>query len=182
MFKFFSKLRKNREGTTAIEFSLLAMPYLLLILSILEMSLMFTAESILEGSTTNAARQIKTGQLQQLNAGNAGDIFKEELCSMLVIVECDRVVIEVIPLASFEDAAAMQPNFDEEGNMIPAGFDAGGSSDRVLIRVAYIYRGLTPLVSQMLWGADSSRLMMSTLVLQTEPYDFAAELQANGEI
>ncbi len=65
MIKFFGKWGKNRDGATAIEFAFLAMPYLLLSLGIIELSLMFASESLLEGATSRAARTVKTGQLQQ---------------------------------------------------------------------------------------------------------------------
>jgi hypothetical protein len=110
------------------------------------------------------------------------DAFRAELCSKLILIDCDDIVIEVQTLQSFNDVGTMDPVFNEEGQMVSQGFDPGSSSDRVLIRVAYLYTGMTPLVSTMLWGADSSRLMMSTLVLQTEPYDFAEELAEQGEI
>ena len=83
-------------------------------------------------------------------------------------------------MSSFADYDTMQPAYDEDGMMVSNGFALGGSSEKVLIRVAYNYTALTPLVGQMLWGADSSRLFMSTVVLQAEPYDFSEEMALDG--
>lgn len=186
MIKFFSKFIKRKEGTTAIEFSFLLMPYVLLSMGIMEISLMFTSESLLEGATTHASRQIKTGQIQKLYPDDPAEmerVFRDELCGYAtVLIRCDDVVVEVRVMDSFGDYDSMAPSFDEDGNMESQGFDAGESSARLLVRVGYRYTGFTPLVSQMLWGADSSRQFMSTLVMQAEPYDFAAELENNGEI
>lgn len=183
MLKFFRKWFKRDDGTTAIEFSFLIFPYILLTLGIVELSLMFTAESLLEGSTSMAARQVKTGQIQSSGSADMQGDFRAALCAAApVLITCDDIVIEAMTMDSFSGFGDMAPVFDEDGNMVSQGFALGGSSERVLIRVSYRYTGMTPLVGPMLWGADNSRLFMSTIVLQTEPYDFAAELMANGEI
>jgi Flp pilus assembly protein TadG len=168
--------RRNEDGTTAIEFSFLAMPYILLSLGIIEISLMFAAETLLEGSVTQAARSVKTGQLQQSGAENLEALFRQNLCKKApVLIKCENILIEARVMESFSDFAAMQPTFDEDGNLVPQGFDAGGSSARILIRAFYRYTAITPLVGELLWGMDRSREFMSTIVLQSEPYDFAAE-------
>ena len=181
MIKFFGKWGKNREGATAIEFAFLAMPYLLLSLGIIEMSLMFASESLLEGATSRAARVVKTGQLQQSATENMENEFREKICTYApVLIKCNDIIIEARVMDNFADYGAMQPSFDEDGMMTSNGFALGGSSQKVLIRVAYNYTAITPLVGQMLWGADSSRLFMSTIVLQSEPYDFSEEMALDG--
>ena len=85
-------------------------------------------------------------------------------------------------MSSFADASTMSPVFDEDGAMVSQGFDAGGSSDRILVRASYTYSGLTPLVGPLLLGETNSRMFISTIVLQSEPYDFGAELAMEGEI
>ena len=183
MIKFFGNWGRKEDGATAVEFSLLFMPYLLLCLGIIELSLMFTAESLLEGATTQAARQVKTGQLQNSGAADMEAEFRNLLCDhATVLINCEDIVIEARVMTSFGDFASMQPSFDEDGAMMPDGFDAGGSSDRILIRTFYRYNAFTPLVGPMLFGVDNSRNFISTIVLQSEPYDFQSELQANGEI
>jgi Flp pilus assembly protein TadG len=178
--KSFSKmLRKlasawlgKKEGTTAIEFSLLVIPYLMLTLATIELSIMYASASLLEGATGSAARMIRTGQLQQ-GGGDPESVFRTAMCNYAtVLIKCDDIVIEVQPMDSFADAEEMEPQYDEDGNLISNGFDAGGSSDRVLIRVAYRYHMMTPFVGPLLAGPTNSRLFMSTIVLQVEPYDF----------
>ncbi len=178
MIKFFGNWGKKEDGTTAIEFAFLAMPYLLLSLGIIEMSLMFASESLLEGATTQASRMVKTGQLQQSGSADPEADFRLALCAHApVLIRCSEIVIEARPMGSFSDYPSMQPSFDEDGAMVSQGFATGGSSDRILIRVAYNYTAFTPLVGHMLWGPDASRMFISTIVLQTEPYDFATEIE-----
>lgn len=170
--KFLAGWRKDQEGTTAIEFSLLFIPYLLLTLGIIELSIMYASASLLEGATGSAARLIRTGQIQQ-SAGDPEEMFRNAICDYAtVLIQCDDVVVEVLPLDSYTDYDDYAPVYDEDGNLVSQGFDAGGSNDRMLIRVAYRYTMMTPLVGPLLCGSDGGRLFMSTIVLQIEPYEF----------
>ncbi len=167
--------RKNEEGATAVEFALVGVPFILLVVGILEMSLMFTAQSLLEASTSSASRLVRTGQIQ-LGAGEVA--FTEAICdSADVLIPCDNIQYQVMPLEDFGAAEALPPaSFDDEGNLENQGFDAGGVSDVILIRVAYRYPIKTPMMQILLTNNnDTSRLMVSTVVLKTEPYQFEDE-------
>lgn len=173
---------RDRRGSTAIEFSLVAIPFVIMMVGIIEISILYTAGSLLEGSTASAARMIRTGQLQQLNPADPEAVFRDALCANIkALVNCNRIQIEVVQLPDgFMDAGDYAPQFDEDGNLIIRPFTMGTSSDVVLVRTAYRYPFLTPLLSTILGGASGSRLLMSTLVLETEPYDFAEEEAAAG--
>ena len=171
--KLLKKFIKNKEGTTAVEFSLLAIPYVFLSLGIIEMSIMYASASLLEGATSSASRMIRTGSLQQSQAGNPEDLFRERVCDIATgLIECDNVVVEVVRLNGFSDFDNYAVQFDGDGNPTSRGFDAGGSSDQILVRTIYTYEMMTPFIGPLLAGADNSRTFISTIVLQTEPYDF----------
>lgn len=166
----------EKEGTTAIEFALMIVPYLMLTLSIIELSMMYAAGSLLEGATGSAARMIRTGQLQQTEGEDPEAMFRQAICNYAtVLVNCDDIVIEARPMTSFNDYEEMEPVYDEDGNLVPSGFDAGGSSQRILVRASYRYHMMTPFIGMLLTGPTSSRLFVSTIVLQVEPYDFEDE-------
>ena len=170
--RFFRSFIKRKEGTTAIEFSLLAIPYLFVSLGIIELSIMYASASLLEGATGSAARQVRTGQLQQA-LGDPATNFRDSICSYAtILIDCNDVEIEVIPMDTYADFDSFAPVYDGDGNLVSQGFDAGGSDEIILIRTAYRYEMMTPVIGRLLAGADNSRLFMSTLVLQTEPYDF----------
>lgn len=171
MMRMIRKWLKRDSGTTAIEFSMMLVPYLMLMFGIMELAVMYTTASIIEGSTGSASRMIRTGQLQKSGSADPAGDFRTAFCDAAVaLVRCDDVVIEATVLESYADFTP--PVFDEDGNMISNGFEVGASNDRVLIRVAYRYQMLTPLVGPLLTGGSGSRLLMSTIVLQTEPYEF----------
>ena len=170
--KLLKKYAKKKEGTTAIEFSMLIVPYLMLTLGIIELSLVFTSASLLEGATGAAGRMIRTGQIQESGA-DPETMFRDRLCEYAtVLINCDDVVIDVIQMDSFTDFDDLAPTYDADGNMVSQGVNPGGSEDRVLIRTSYRYEMMTPFVGTLLGGDDGAMTFMSTLVMQTEPYDF----------
>ena len=170
--KFYKNWVSNDDGVTAVEFSLLLAPYMMLTLGILEVSLMFMSASLLEGATNSAARLIRTGQLQE-SAQPPETVFRDALCSyQMVFVNCNDIVIEVQQMTSFNDYGSMMPQYDANGDFMSQGVTPGGANDRVLIRTAYRYDMMTPIVGSLLSGGSGSKLFMSTIVLQSEPYDF----------
>ena len=145
----------------------------MLTLGAIELAIMYSSASLLEGATNSAARMIRTGQIQQSASADPEQLFRDEICNYAqVLIRCDDVVIEVQRMDSFDDVAAMQPQYDEDGNFTSRGFVAGGSGDRVLVRTSFRYSMITPLVGPLLSGSDGSIPFMSTIVLQTEPYEF----------
>lgn len=163
--------RCDEDGATAIEFALLFMPYLLLSLAIIELSLMYVSASMLESATTTASRQIRTGQIQ--GTADPQVAFRDSLCDgALFFISCNDVVVDVITLNSFNDFDTVAAQYDADGNMVSQGFNAGGSDDRVLVRTAARYDMMTPFIGTLLAGSDGAVQFMSTIVLQTEPYEF----------
>ena len=71
--KIMSRWGRDESGVTAVEFALVGLPFLIMVIGIIEMSLMFTSQSLLEASTSQAARQIRTGAVQQGGGEDASD-------------------------------------------------------------------------------------------------------------
>lgn len=174
-FNSIKEWRHNSDGATAVEFALIGIPFIFFVIGILEMALMFTAQSLLEASTAEAAREIRTGAVQ---LGGGEDAFTDELCGFAaVLIPCDDIQYQVVALDSFADAEDFpDAEFDEEGDLEDQGFDPGGVSDVVMIRVAYNYPIKTPLMQPILTNYNNSnRIMLSTIVLQSEPYEWEDE-------
>ncbi len=170
--KMESYIQKS-DGATAIELAFVAAPLLYFLLGIIEIALMFTTSIVLEGATSDASRLIRTGQAQQ--SGDAQAMFEDALCDAVsVLADCSEIEYEVVAIEDgFGGAGGNSPTFNEDGSFESQGFDAGGVSDVILIRVIYQYALKTPILAQFFSDPGSdTRLMMSTIVLQTEPYDF----------
>lgn len=163
---------KNEEAATAVEFALVAVPFSYILMGIIEMSLMFASMSTLDAATNQAARMIRTGQVQQTE-GDPETLFRDTLCAGAdVFLNCEGIRYEVINMEGFSNFADYPVSFDEDGNMQTQGFDAGGVNDVILIRTSYKYPLMTPLIGQALAdGINNTKVIMSTIVLETEPYD-----------
>lgn len=175
--RLFLKWLGDKSGVTALEFSLVGVPFVLMIIGTIEMALMFTAQSVLHESTFTAARLIRTGQIQ-LAGGNQEQMFRDSVCNFArVLIPCSRIQFQVQDVPSFGDADALpEAQFDEDGNLLGQGFDPGGVSDVVMIRVAYNYPITTPMLQPFLTNnGGMTRTMISTIVLQSEPYQFEAD-------
>ena len=167
--------KKAEDGTTAIEFGFLAVPFIMMAVGILEVSLMFAGGNLLEGAVADAARLVKTGQIQQ--SGGDETTFRDALCeSAPVLIVCDDVVFEVIPVGSgsFFDTGSLGAQYDADGSFQSRGFDAGGVNDVMLIRAVYEYPIITPFIGQIITGGKGTMPMMSTIIFQTEPYEFGS--------
>ena len=171
MKKIFHWLRWD-DGSMAIEFAMLAMPFIYLMLGTIEVGLMFAANSVLDNATIDAARLVRTGQVQQAS-GQPVDLFKAKLCAKAsVMMNCSKLKFEVIEMDKFADFNNYKPTFDKTGNLQSKGFNPGGVNTVNLIRVVYNYPLITPLIADLLAdGPNRTRQMISTIVLETEPYD-----------
>jgi len=166
---------KDEDGATAVEFALIGIPFIFMIVGIIEMAMVFTAQSLLEASMSQAAREIRTGQIQQ----GGGELdFQDTICGYAaILIPCDQIQYQVVSLDDFASAEDFpDATFDEDGNLENQSFDAGGASDVVLVRTVYAYPIMTPLFQPVLANNGAfRRTLMSTMVLQTEPYVWGAE-------
>ncbi|MAY99009.1 MAG: pilus assembly protein TadE [Micavibrio sp.] len=165
---------KSEDGITAVEFSLVGMPFVLLMIGLMEVGLAFSAASMLEGGTNTAARMIRTGQVQ-LSADPEGT-FRDTLCEHVsAFIRCDDLVYEVlsVPDNEFTNVGGMAPDYDADGKMLSGGFDPGEENDVVLIRTFYDYSFFTYQVGTLMSaGSFNSMPLMTTMVIKNEPYSF----------
>jgi Flp pilus assembly protein TadG len=164
----------SNRGSTAIEFSLLSLPFIFILVGIMEISIMFASNSVLDGATQQAARLVRTGSIQQ-GGGDPESIFKEKLCdNASVLLDCSKFQVEVVEMDKFSDFSNYAATYDSEGNLDSRGFAPGGVNTVNLVRVFYRYQLATPLIGNLLaTGPNRTRIMISTVVLQTEPYDIS---------
>lgn len=177
MLRWFKQWLKRRDdGTVAVEFGLLGVPFITMLIGTFELSLFFASSVVMEGATNYAARLIRTGQVQ--TAANPIQVFEDNLCDRVgLMIDCEDVEYEVVPVPgdNFANAGALAPTYDAAGNLVSQGFDPAGSSDVVLIRVVYRYQFLTPFMSEMIMeegSGNNSMRIVSTVVIQNEPYEF----------
>lgn len=162
---------KNTDGAAAVEFALISVPFIYLLIGIIEMSFMYVGMTVLDHSTDSASRLIRTGQAQQ--SMDAEQTFKDELCQQAkIFLNCNNIQYEVIKLDNFSDYSSYDAVYDTNGDLVSQGFDPGVVNNVVLIRTIYKYPLITPLLAQLMADDGSTtKKFISTVVLETEPYD-----------
>lgn len=177
---FFTRIKHDQDGATAVEFALFAIPFIFLLIGMVEVGMLSTAGTLLQGGTDDAARLIRTGQAQ--NSGDPQAAFEDLLCDRVdLIINCNNLVYEAIAIDSSstgfsgiaDDMSLVNPTFDADGNLDPSGFDSGSHNSLVIVRVAYNYPLMTPFVGPFLAdNTNNTKLLMATAIIQNEPYDF----------
>lgn len=163
----------DNRGVVAIELSFILFPMIYMIVGIIELGLLFGSATMLERGTVEAARMIRTGQVQ--DEADPAAAFQTELCSLVdTLIDCSGLVFEVIliPDQDFLEADEYAPIYDADGNLVSDGFDPGGASDVVLVRTSYKYPFLTGLLTPVLANSGEETVrFVSTIVMRNEPYE-----------
>lgn len=173
----FARLRKNEDGTTAIEFAIVAIPFFMFIFGLMGVSSYFFIMTSLEKGMDRESRLIRTGQAQLSNL-TVND-FKVGLCKEAgTWVKCNKVQIFVQKFADWKDVVP-QPCIKADGTEVVNSANAsdeiakyaGAANDIVLVTTCYKWEfaGKLPYLDlgQM---RDGSMMMQTATAFRTEPY------------
>ncbi len=166
--RIFRHFIKNRDGVTAIEFALLAMPFFLLVCAIIETCIAFAAQELISNATDDVARQFRTGQITAASNLNETSLRKMicDRISIMVSDECPGLTVDLRQFATFEEAAntasssslsALQPKVD-----------LGPALTKNMLRVYYRWPIITNRLGQNL--PDGKMLLFSAATWQNEPF------------
>ena len=163
---------EDNRGIAAVEFALIATPFFFLIFGLLEVCVLFIMSSILEHGINEAARGIRTGQMQQNGFGQVA--FKSAVCAELFdLLDCDsKLRFDVKTFSSFQATQANTP-IDKDGNLDDSNFDfqPGDANEIVVVRVFYEWELVTPILSAPLSNmSNNRRLLQSTVAFRNEPF------------
>ena len=164
------RLAREEDGTAAVEFGLVALPFLALVFAIIETALVFFANQVLETAASESARLILTGQAQ--TQGLTKDTFKAQVCAKVYgLFDCDGgVYVDVQTFNSFgrrqygQACGRLRQTRHEQIQVL-----AGRAGDIVVVRLVYQWPVFVSLLglSNM---ANNNRLMMATAAFRNEPY------------
>ena len=168
-----------RNGATAVEFALVAAPFLALLVAILQSALVFFASRVLDEVTEEASRYIMTGQAQQGGITQSG--FGTYICtgsntSALVsaLFTCSKIMVNVQNFADFSSASTASPTltFNPNGTVANTwNYNTGNPGDIVVVQVMYQWPVvLGPLSMNLSNLTNGNRLLVSTAVFKSEPY------------
>jgi Flp pilus assembly protein TadG len=164
------RFRRNRGGSAAVEFALVAPVFFALLFAIIETALVFFAGQVLETMVQDSARQILTGQAQ--TAAFAQSDFKTLVCSKIpALFTCASVYVDVQSYPTFGNVT-IASQIDGSSNFIPTTqYVPGGPGDIVVVRLFYQWplfvTGLGYNIANL---SGSKRLLSATIAFRNEPY------------
>jgi|HubBroStandDraft_1064217.scaffolds.fasta_scaffold26722_3 Flp pilus assembly protein TadG len=179
MRKLLRRLMRNERGAVAVEMAIIGPPFLLTLLSIVELGLILTTQALLDGATRDAARLIRTGQVSA--AGNTIGTFQTLLCNdmsmLLSTANCtNNVLIDVVSSPTATNFAGLTfgacGSNAGSGGPNPCPFSAGNPGDIVAVQVSYNRSFVIPWVGNLLSIASDSQktMLQSNVVFRNEPF------------
>lgn len=168
-----------RKGATAVEFALVAAPFMALLVAILQSALVFFSGRVLDEVTEEASRYIMTGQAQQGSVTQSG--FKTYVCTgtntsalISALFTCANIMVNVQNYASFASASTASPTltFNPNGTVANTwSYNTGNPGDIIVVQVMYQWPiVLGPLSMNLSNLSNGNRLLVSTAVFKSEPY------------
>ena len=131
------RLAREEDGAAAVEFAMVAAPFLALVFAIMETAIVFFAGQALETAVADSARLIMTGQAQ--TQGFSQTAFKNAVCAKVYgLFDCQAgVKVDVKTYTQFSSVNLTNP-VDQNGNLIENfTYQPGGPGDIVVVRLYY---------------------------------------------
>lgn len=167
---FLRRFHRNKEGAAAVEFALIALPFFMLLMALVEVAMIIFTSLVLENGVIDSARQIRTGQFQMTGGGETE--FRQLVCdNVKALVKCngdlhiDVQVFNDFGSTNFSDPTST-PTFGEN-----FGYNSASANTVVLVRVFYLKKVHTPFLGVFFanYGGDK-RILSWSAAFETEPF------------
>jgi Flp pilus assembly protein TadG len=173
--------RRSRRGATAVEFAMIATPFIGLMFALVEIMMIFFLQTTLEAATADTARTIRTGQAQSTTAPISKAQFKTNVCArMFGFADCTNRLFVMVQ--AFPDAPTTMPAAPwADGTLTPGSaddepYENSAPGQMVVVRAYYVWPLMTPGMSAAFrnfgnatYGADN-RVLVATSAFRNEPF------------
>jgi Flp pilus assembly protein TadG len=168
------RFRRNRRGSAAVEFALVAPVFFALLFAIIETAIVFFASQVLETITQDSARIVQTGQAQA--AKYLKENFKKDVvCTRPLanlLFDCmSGVSVDVQSYPAFSSVVITDPIDAAKNFTDNMQYNPGNAGDIVVVRVFYQWplfvTGLGYNISNL---NGSKRLLIATAAFKNEPF------------
>jgi Flp pilus assembly protein TadG len=185
------RFRADGRGAVAVEFSLVAIPFIALLLAIFQTMLVLFTGQVLDTGLQDSARMIMTGNAQSMTAANFATGPSGVCSRVTALFNCaaaynaGTLQIDIRTPSSFANAVLTPPTIS--GNTLNWGTPNGqplytnpGPGQIVIVRAALltpIYMSFPVTFLGNTWdsglksaGSSTSHLLLSTVAFVTEPF------------
>jgi Flp pilus assembly protein TadG len=172
---------KDDTAAAAVEFAMVAPVFFLMLGVVLETGLMLFTEYVLQTSTQEAARLVRTGQAHEAKYNAAR--FKAELCKLAgVIIDCNnKVTVYLRSDDKFDTLATNTPSFmnigpAEDGTPSASEYNCGAPKESVALIATYDWDFVIPYFMNFLGNrkGDTSRRIAGFAMFKNEPFPVVA--------
>lgn len=144
-----AKFARNEDGATAMEFGMVAAPFLGIVLAIVQTSMTMLVMQGLDAAVQDASRAVMTGQA--LENGDATDptLFRDRyICNPVApavrtlpfFIDCSKLLVDMRVASSFTNADVTS-TFSSTASACP-----GGPREIVILRVLYHAPAFAPFL------------------------------------
>ena len=161
-----SRFRQDEDGAAAIEFALVASPFIGMIFAILSIAHYFWIGATLQDAVQEAGRQIRVGKVEA--AGLSKNDFKAFICTYLAIPKSnclDGIVVDVESASSIAGLSNSDPDPDNEK------YDPGEGADYVLVRAKLPITSFNSLFKLFGTKTSPSFTLTSVTAFRNEPFN-----------
>lgn len=136
----------DRCGATAVEFGLIALPFLAMLCATFELGFANYMDETLANSVNDAARAMLTGKLQSAGVATTKQFVSQYLCpatgrTLPINFNCSNFIIDVRPASSFAAGDTTNDFYASSSNE----FCPGQAGQIMVLRVAYPLPAILPL-------------------------------------
>jgi Flp pilus assembly protein TadG len=172
-FGLIKRFRRDKRGSVAIEFSMLILPFAMLMFAVIETSVSFAGQQLMSNITDDIARSMRTGKIKTADISNAK--LRQLLCDRLDILTpatCPELYFDLRKYASYSAVPKTIP-YKPDGDLDTTGFktELGTQLEIHALRVFYRWPVMTDFMrSELSSLPDGKSLLYAAMVWKNEPY------------
>lgn len=165
------------DGATALEFSIIALPFLGIIFGILELALVFFTGSVLTQAISDTGRLVRVGSFQSCGSETE---FKSLVCArMNNLMNCeDNLRVDLVSSASFQTVVMAPPGNsgldpdDPDAEIDDGTYTDTGPAEPVVLRGTFYYPLVLPTFMTRLENLEGSGRHVITVstAFRNEPF------------
>ena len=175
VLRFARRFAVGRGGAAAVEFAMVALPFIALIAAVIEVGMIFLVSTTLEDATNYAARQVRIGALQTQSTTATAAAFQATICQRMAWLGngcTSNLEVDVRTFSQFDGVTMTTPI--TSGVLQPQSalqFQLGGPGDIVLVRAYYPWHLFTPGLDGMTSQTSAGQVLITAATtFRNEPY------------
>jgi Flp pilus assembly protein TadG len=172
----FNRFKRNKNGSVAVEFALISIPFFGLIFAIIETAMVFWCGQVLETAVAAVSRNVFTGtiatSLAAVPTGTSAQKFKTLICQEIPgLFDCAGLVqIDVQSFTSFQTVVLPPITNSGDINAAAFGYNAGTGGSIVVVRAAMGYPVYTGFMNNNASLSGRRNLIVASAAFRNEPF------------